>query len=660
MSIKYRPEIDGLRALAVLVVVLYHAEFSLFGKTLFKGGFIGVDVFFVISGFLITSIIIRDLDRDSFSLKDFYLKRVRRILPVLFFVIVFTIPFFWATLLPRFMKGYLNSLLATLGFGSNIFFFLEDSYWGTSGAYKPFLHTWSLSLEEQFYIVFPLLLMLSFKYFRNYLGKILVGLFFISLLVSQYLSIKSPDASFFLLHTRAWELLAGAILAFYINSNVLKKLDSKSFLVYLGLAFIVLSSFLFNDSTLHPGLITLIPVIGTIFFIAWAKPERGIGRFASSKKIVHVGLISYSFYLWHQPVFVFFRLNDIFSTNFEKIIAIVISYGLSLLSYYLIETPARNRKKFSDFKVCSFVLCTGFFIVSYSLLGVKSGYSNRISSKFQSILKESEREKLYDTEEKYCYRRDTDKLCQFNIEKSEAIVVGFGDSYADVLGYQLMKTAIATKYGYIHNAQSGCPYIPLMQQLKGPQKHRKLRERCNNLRRKQAEFLEKLSRKGKPIYIVFSMGNHYDNEVEKGNYSIEGRKFKTALENAFNDYTKFENLNLIIISPLPNPKFHMRNQISKIAIKSVTGEPNLESWDLHSSYSVEANKEKMVRDITLNFKSEKVRTVDPYKIFCDKLKDICRSHDGKNIFYVDRGHVTKLGAELIVNQVFKRIEELRK
>ena len=217
MKIDYRPEIDGLRAIAVGVVILYHSRISIFGHRLFEGGFIGVDIFFVISGYLITSIIFKEITTTgSISFKYFYERRIRRILPVLLFVMMVSLLFAWMYLLPSSFVDFSKSILYSLSFSSNFFFhYSGQEYAAPSGLYKPFLHTWSLSVEEQFYIIFPISFFITFKYFRKYLVHILIIAFLISLGVAEWTSRNYPSTSFYFIHTRLWELLAGSILAYY-------------------------------------------------------------------------------------------------------------------------------------------------------------------------------------------------------------------------------------------------------------------------------------------------------------------------------------------------------------------------------------------------------------------------------------------------------------
>jgi peptidoglycan/LPS O-acetylase OafA/YrhL len=206
---KYRPEIDGLRALAVIPVMLFHAGF-----TTFSGGFVGVDVFFVISGYLISTTILTEKELGTFSLMKFYEHRARRILPALFTIMLVCIPFAWAWLLPIDMKRFSQSLIAVSGFASNILFFWTSDYFDIASELKPLLHTWSLAVEEQYYLLFPIMLLLTWKFGRKKISFLLLFLTIVSLIVAHVSSKNSPAFAFYLLPTRAWEILAGAIISF--------------------------------------------------------------------------------------------------------------------------------------------------------------------------------------------------------------------------------------------------------------------------------------------------------------------------------------------------------------------------------------------------------------------------------------------------------------
>jgi peptidoglycan/LPS O-acetylase OafA/YrhL len=209
---EYRREIDGLRALAVLPVILFHAGF-----TTFSGGFVGVDVFFVISGYLITTIILTELEQGTFSIVNFYERRARRILPALFVMMLACLPFAWFWLLPEDMKDFSQSLLAVSVFASNILFWRESGYFDSAAELKPLLHTWSLAVEEQYYMLFPLFLMATWRFGRRWILGSLIAVALASLALAQWGSLVKPAATFYLLPTRVWELLIGAFAAFYLS-----------------------------------------------------------------------------------------------------------------------------------------------------------------------------------------------------------------------------------------------------------------------------------------------------------------------------------------------------------------------------------------------------------------------------------------------------------
>ena len=347
-KLSYRAEIDGLRAIAVVSVILYHAQMLLFGEDWFEGGFIGVDIFFVISGYLITRIILCELEsKGSFSFLNFYERRARRILPMLFVVIFISAPYAWQKLLPSAFVEYAESILASLFFGSNFFFYFSTTEYGADSALlKPFLHTWSLGVEEQFYLVFPILAIVAFKYFRNHFLTILVGLSLLSLQFATLMEVRNADLNFYLPFSRFWELAVGSILAYrelyYKPSN--EGFASKS-LPMIGLYLIAYSILFFDGKTPHPSFHTLIPIIGVALIIGFASKDEVVGKVLGSKPFVWVGLISYSAYLWHFPIFAFSRMGKE-PTNYDKFEWIALTLILSILSYFLVEKPFRARVLF--------------------------------------------------------------------------------------------------------------------------------------------------------------------------------------------------------------------------------------------------------------------------------------------------------------------------
>ena len=344
MKLVYRPEIDGLRAVAVGIVILYHAQVYIFGYQPFKGGFIGVDIFFVIS-VLITSIIFMELlNTGEFSVKQFY-EKVRRILPVLLFVMTATVPFAWMYLMPDDFIDFSKSIIYSLGFASNLYFhYSAQLYADNLALYKPFLHTWSLSVEEQYYIIFPLILFFTFKYFKKYLLHVLIFGFLISLLIAEWTSRNYPSISFYFIHTRMWELLAGSSLAYF---EIKKGYRSKNRILNLtfpsvGVFLIGSSVLFFEDEMFHPSVYTLLPVFGVCLIIWFASKDEIITKILSTKLFVGIGLISYSLYLWHYPIFAFARVTEFIKADiFNKLFIGVAILVLSILSYFYRKT----RKK---------------------------------------------------------------------------------------------------------------------------------------------------------------------------------------------------------------------------------------------------------------------------------------------------------------------------
>ena len=384
MKLNYRPEIDGLRALAVTAVILYHAQIYLYGVNYFKGGFIGVDIFFVISGYLISSIILKELKiSGKFSFKIFYERRARRILPALFFVMLVSLPFAWKFLLPSDYLDYAKSVLFSLGFASNFYFYFTGLEYGSvEGILKPFLHTWSLSVEEQFYIFFPLTILFIYKFFTKKFLYIFIVFFLLSLVTAHLTSISSTSVSFYFLHTRIWELLAGSILA-CIEIKFKRRISFDNqvinqILPSLGLILIFNAIVFYDDTTLHPSFYTLLPVIGTCLVIWFAKKDEIITKIFSTKLFVGIGLISYSLYLWHYPIFAFFRYSLASGSFSKKILVIIFVLVASVFTYLFIEKPFRNKKKISLKYLIIFMSSVTFILFTVNFLIIKkNGFDKR-------------------------------------------------------------------------------------------------------------------------------------------------------------------------------------------------------------------------------------------------------------------------------------------
>ncbi|MBP6242553.1 MAG: acyltransferase [Chromatiaceae bacterium] len=360
----YRSEVDGLRALAVVSVILFHAGFEIFG-----GGYVGVDVFFVISGYLITTIIIDELNTGVFSIVNFYERRARRILPALFLIMAVCIPFAWFLLLPDDMKDFSLSLAMVTIFASNILFWLQSGYFDTAAELKPLLHTWSLAVEEQFYLIFPFFLLMAWRFGKKWIILILTLVALSSLFMAERSAPTQSAAAFYLLPTRGWELAIGSFVAFILSDkgNSEFKPGVSQLLSVLGLALILYSIFAYNESTPFPGLYALVPTIGTTLILIFACPQTAVGKVLGSKPFVAIGLLSYSAYLWHQPLFAFAR-----HWSFEKPglitfgLLFFVTFVLAYLTWRYVERPLR-KITFSRKVVftSSLIISTIFFVIGY-------------------------------------------------------------------------------------------------------------------------------------------------------------------------------------------------------------------------------------------------------------------------------------------------------
>jgi len=385
--LKYRPDIDGLRALAVLPVVLFHADIAGF-----SGGFVGVDIFFVISGFLITSLLLNELQDNTFSLRRFYIRRARRLFPALVVVVAVTLLAGFFLLLPQALSETARAARRIAVFFSNHLFWSQShDYWlqnTLSG--QPLLHTWSLAVEEQFYLLIPGLLLLCF-----WLGKkqgqffsllLLSGLLLISLIVSQWLLGKDPSAAFYLLPSRAWELLSGALLIFIVQRRQSIQLHPLTVQLAgtLGLVLIGYSVFFYNKEMPFPGFAALLPCFGTTLIIYAGSQSQisWVNHLLQNRLLVFIGLISYSLYLWHWPVLVLYRSPNWMAYDLP-IIPVWLLLGFILLISYAswrwIEQPFRKASKQASKQksIRMEAIGTGFYGIAVLLGCRKNGFIGR-------------------------------------------------------------------------------------------------------------------------------------------------------------------------------------------------------------------------------------------------------------------------------------------
>lgn len=444
----YRNDIDGLRAVAVALVVLFH-----FGAG--GGGFVGVDIFFVISGFLIGGIIDREAQAGQFSLLRFYERRVRRIFPALFAVLAVTAVAASLWFYPADYTRFAQSAGAAALFWSNVHFFLTAGYWDVASASKPLLHTWSLAVEEQFYLVFPLILVAIRRWSTGRRLRVLAVLGLVSFVASIVAVKMAPEAAFYLAPFRFWEFLIGAALAILPNLSSpafgRSAGDDKFFLsvtAFLGLVLIAISVFTLQKGGNFPGLGAVLPCVGAVLIIA-AGPENGVSRLLSWRPIVFLGLISYSLYLWHWPVWVF--ANHLLArtpSHAEAAGLAVLTFVLSVLSWKFVEQPFRRKNAvargplFAMAGVAMTVVCVFAGVVLHA-----KGFPDRFDAKIAKIVaQEAPRDAIKD----HCFGiqpKDVSvrHLCGIGAEKKMATFLLWGDSHAEAIEPAIVE--IAKRHG---------------------------------------------------------------------------------------------------------------------------------------------------------------------------------------------------------------------
>ncbi len=366
---QYRPEIDGLRALAVIPVVLFHA-----GIAGFSGGFVGVDIFFVISGYLITSIILNEQQKDSFTLAGFYERRARRILPALMLVVLLSAVAAWYLLLPAELVDFGESLASVGVFASNILFWTQSDYFATTSEFIPLLHTWSLAVEEQFYLIFPVFMIFTLAWTKAKRLSVLTFVAVLSLIFCEWAWRNAPEANFFLAPSRVWELMAGVLCAFYLQQARDPKLLIRQLASVAGLLMLVYSIAFLDKSIPFPSLYALIPVVGTVLIILFTDKNTLVGKILSLPFIVGVGLISYSAYLWHQPLFVFARLNSMDELSVMTLLGLsILAFIMAFISWRWVEKPFRNRNWLSQRQVLWMAALCSLILISLGLIFVLGG-----------------------------------------------------------------------------------------------------------------------------------------------------------------------------------------------------------------------------------------------------------------------------------------------
>ena len=635
---KYRAEIDGLRALAVVPVILFHAGFEWFG-----GGFVGVDVFFVISGYLIGNIVFVEMMDGKFSLVNFYERRARRILPALFLVMSVCVPFGWMWLNPTDLKDFGQSLLAVVTFSSNILFWWESGYFGAAQELRPLLHTWSLAVEEQYYIFFPLFLILTWRLGTKWIVGLLSLIFMLSLGISEWGASHKPMAAFYFLPGRVWELLMGFFVAIYLQYKPRPKANSISQIFGIfGLGMILYSIVFFDEHTLFPGFHALVPTIGTGLIILFAVPKTLIHRVLSIKLAVGIGLISYGAYLWHQPLLAFARHRFLGEVSASLLISLcVASFLIAWLTWYFVEKPFRDRKIISRRFVFVFS-SLGIFVFSSLgiLLHLEEGYKHRagFSDDLSNSFSRPSLGECFDTPFNHLSKSWG---CYLGEKKPKVDFVLFGDSHS--LSLRMLVNDMASKRGIsvFFTGSSGCvPFIGVY-----PDREDIYENNCYLLNQRVYEFANKNEVKG---IILSARWSYYT----LGDYSLGGGQLISdkpygpfSLEHSIDTFSKAFNITVdkYALSDIP---IHLitQNPHQKYSPESAYFSVS-KGYGSLDSLSIERSQFENLNAIPLAVFKERRDEIDLAiitDVFCGD--EICPIGDQYKSYYYDDDHLSSYGA----------------
>jgi peptidoglycan/LPS O-acetylase OafA/YrhL len=632
-NVLYRPEIDGLRAISVLSVMFFHAGFQSF-----QGGFVGVDVFFVISGYLITTIILADLENDQFSFLNFYERRARRILPPLFVVMILCVPVSWMLMGPSQFKAFCKSIISVSTFSSNILFAKEGNYFATELNSRPLLHTWSLSIEEQYYLIYPLLLIFLFRFAKKRITHILIVLIILSISISEWGWRFSPDKNFYLIPSRAWELLIGSLVALLLkhHSELFKRSKALNEILSLsGLGLILIAVFGFDGSTPFPSLYTLIPTVGTALLILYSSSRMWVGKLLSLKPIVFTGLLSYSLYLWHQPLFSFLDLSQTEKLSPKSFLLMILLSGLlAYLTWRFIENPFRNKTWLNRKQIFIFAIYGNIFFIFIGAIGLKWDFP---SYKLRN----------YDlADSQYGGESFNWKDTYSNKTESHKVIV-YGDSHARQYLNAFSEFAKKNTITIQTLMNSACISLPEITNIY----KKKVQPDCLKM---YPQLKEITANNHQPIFIIYRWSktiSDIDGSNDLSGGSLKRNEIKIFENRITASLTKLiQELGVdrkyIIFGNVPS------TGLEKGFINCILAS-GTDTRQCHEEFKATEGEFHFFRS-TLDLFSKRHKNVlfiDPYEALCDEK--LCYNVQNTKIIYSDNAHLSVFGAR----KVFEHFEE---
>jgi len=626
----YRPEIDGLRAVAVIPVVLYHAGFAGLGA-----GFLGVDVFFVISGYLITRIIFGEVARGEFSILRFYERRARRILPALYLVVAASLIFGALWLLPNEFRELGRSAVAVALFGSNVYFNGAINYFTQDVDVWPLIHTWSLAVEEQFYAVFPLVLLLIRPGGRKWALGVVAALSAASLAWAQWMARVDPQADFYLAQFRAWELGAGALIALAAPERLPLAFGLRWSLAGIGAVLLGLSLVL-APGNLTPSLISLAPVGGAALLIAFARPENVWGRALAVRPLVGIGLISYSAYLWHQPLFAFLRYRfAIGSGGWAMLAAAVASFALAYLSWRFVEQPFRGRARFSrGFVFGTAAACGVALIVAGRIIAIQHGMPGRIAAYLPaSALVGRYRNACLDLEAWPPSALAAVQACRLGRRDVAPDFLLIGDSHAAALADGVdLAAKQAGRSGILISANACLPLLGVKSYFP------RSRAAC---RWQHDHLLDIVKKLGVKLVILHARWESLDEGVvdldDSRSLATEAELRARLMETL--SALSAAGAKAVIVTSTPSSRYLVPDILLRKALYGLNVD---ERPDFHRFLTDNRTAFRLFADPELR---QRATVIDLYPAFCDENR--CRMGEGSRPYFIDKDHLSALGAAML-------------